>query len=318
MIAVQSFSDRHYSQGMRNVINFDHFNQQADQLDAILPPPARVNTSQIDGLRYRLYQPQQVAEDIVIVYHGGGVHLDAGYDILARQLSHNADIAVCLVDIRGHGGSPGAKGEVASPGMIWRDVDTLLAGMRALFPQGHIHLLGHSSGGGMLINYFTRHHPQQSSDSLILMAPELGPFANDVRRSQVAVPFAEVRQWPFVINALSGGWLFGNYPAVHLNFPENVKAAEPDFVQHYSVNMANALTPRYPAKQLAALPLPVLLLTAENDELFSAQAMKAFAEKNGNGQLRFSVIENSTHLDCLLFAEPAIRQHLLRLRREAV
>lgn len=300
------------------MINFDHFNQQADQLDAILPQPARVNTSQIDGLRYRLYQPQQAAEDLVIVYHGGGVHLDAGYDILARQLSYDAGIAVCLVDIRGHGGSPGAKGEVASPGMIWRDVDTLLAGMRELFPQVHIHLLGHSSGGGMLINYFTRHYPQRYSDSLILIAPELGPFANEVRRSQVEVPFAEVRQWPFVINALSGGWLFGNYPAVHLNFPEDVKASEPDFVQHYSVNMANALTPRCPAKQLAALPLPVLWLAAGNDELFSARAMGEFAEKNGNGQLRFSVIENSTHLDCLFFAEQAVRQHLLMLRRGAV
>ena len=297
------------------MINFDRFNQQADRLNASLPQPARVNTSQIDGLRYRLYQPQQAAEDLVIVYHGGGVHLDAGYDILARQLSHNAGIVVCLVDIRGHGGSPGAKGKVASPEMIWRDVDTLLAGVRELFPQVNIHLLGHSSGGGMLINYFTRHHPQQSAVSLILIAPELGPFANEVRRRQVAVPFAEVCQWPFVINALSGGWLFGNYPAVQLNFPEDVKASEPDFVHYYSVNMANALTPRYPAKQLAALPLPVLLLTASNDELFSAQAMGAFAEKNGNGQLYFSVIENSTHLDCIFFAEHAVRQHLLRLRR---
>lgn len=297
------------------MINFDHFNQQADQLDAILPQPARVSTSQIDGLRYRLYQPQQAAEDLVIVYHGGGVHLDAGYDILARQLSHNGSVAVCLVDIRGHGGSLGAKGEVASPDMIWRDVDTLLDGMRELFPLVHIHLLGHSSGGGMLINYFTRNHPQRSSDSLILIAPELGPFAKEVRHRQAEISFAEVRQWPFVINALSGGWLFGNYPAVHLNFPEDVKASEPDFVQYYSVNMANALTPRYPAKQLAALPLPVLLLAAGNDELFIAQAMGAFVEKNGNGQLRFSVIENSTHLDCLFFSEQEIRQHLLMLRQ---
>lgn len=299
------------------MINFDHFNQQAARLDAMLPQPARVNTSLMDGLRYRLYQPQQAADELIIVYHGGGVHLDAGYGILARQLSHDAGIAVCLVDIRGHGGSSGAKGQVASPGMVWRDVDTLLAGMREFFPQARIHLLGHSSGGGMLINYFTRHRPQQSSDSLILIAPELGPFANNVRRSQIAVPFAEVRQWPFVINALSGGWLFGNYPAVELNFPESVKATEPDFVQYYSVNMANALTPRYPAKQLAALPLPVLLLAAGNDELFSAQAMGAFTEKYGNGQLCFSVIEKSTHLDCLFFAKQAIRRHLLMLRKGA-
>ena len=297
------------------MINFEYFNQQAVQLDAILPQTARVNTSKIDGLRYRLYQPKKIAEDLVIVYHGGGVHLDAGYGILARQLSNDASIAVCLVDIRGHGCSQGARGEIASPSMIWRDVDTLLAGMRELFPHMHIHLLGHSSGAGMLINYFTCHHPQQSSDSLILIAPELGPFANKVRRSQVETPFAEVRQWPFILNALTGGLLFGNYPAVHLNFPKDLRASELNFVQYYSVNMANALTPRYPAKQLAALPLPVLLLAAGNDELFSARAMGEFAENNGNGQLRFEVIENGTHLDCLFLAERVIRQHLLMLRQ---
>lgn len=291
------------------MIDFDQFNQQADRLDATLPQSERVNTARMDGLRYRLYPPRHATQDVIIVYHGGGVNLDAGYDILARQL-HDDTTAVCLVDIRGHGGSLGAKGQVARPDRIWRDVDTLLTSLRAFFPQARLHLLGHSSGGGMLINYFTRHRPQSPADSLILIAPELGPFASEVRRSGVKVPFAEVRQWPFVINALSGGLLFGNYPAVALNFPPDVKASEPDFVQHYSVNMANALTPRYPAKQLAALPLPVLLLAAEKDELFSADAMREFAEKHGNEALRFGVIANSTHLDCLFFASQAIRQHL--------
>lgn len=299
------------------MIDFDQFNQQADRLDATVPQPERVNTAQMDGLRYRLYPPRHATQDVIIVYHGGGVHLDAGYDILARQLSQGDTTAVCLVDIRGHGGSPGAKGQVARPDLVWLDVDTVLAGLRAFFPQARLHLLGHSSGGGMLINYFTRHHPQYPADSLILMAPELGPFAREVRRSGVAVPFARVRQWPFVINALSGGLLFGNYPAVTLNFPPEVKATEPDFVQHYSVNMANALTPRYPAKQLAVLPLPVLLLAAENDELFSADAMREFAEKHGNPALRFGVIANSTHLDCLFFASQAIRQHLSLTRQAA-
>lgn len=299
------------------MIDFDQFNQQADRLDATVPQPERVNTAHMDGLRYRLYPPRHATQDVIIVYHGGGVHLDAGYDILARQLSQGDTTAVCLVDIRGHGGSPGAKGQVARPDLVWLDVDTVLAGLRAFFPQARLHLLGHSSGGGMLINYFTRHHPQYPADSLILMAPELGPFAREVRRSGVAVPFARVRQWPFVINALSGGLLFGNYPAVTLNFPPEVKATEPDFVQHYSVNMANALTPRYPAKQLAALPLPVLLLAAENDELFSADAMREFAEKHGNPALRFGVIANSTHLDCLFFASQAIRQHLSLTRQAA-
>lgn len=296
------------------MIDFALFLRQAMQLDAQLPQPARVHTSQLNGLRYRLYQPQQPAADLVMIYHGGGVHLEAGYDILARQLSQEEDVAVCLVDIRGHGGSAGAKGQVAHPSLIWQDVDTLLAEMYRLFPQALIHLAGHSSGAGMLINYFTRYRPQQSARSLILIAPELGPFAPEVRRRQSTTPFATVRQWPFIMHALSAGRLFGNYPAVCLNFPEEIRAAEPDFVQRYSVNMANALTPRAPAKQLAALALSTLLLAADNDELFSVQAMEEFAGKYGNGQLTFAALQHSTHLNCLFSCARPIRRHLLSLR----
>lgn len=297
------------------MIDFNYFNDQAEQLAATLPQPARVNTVLREGLRYRLYQSEQTPDDLIIVYHGGGVHLDAGYDILARQITQDERIAVCLVDIRAHGGSTGTKGQLANVAVVWRDVDTLVSWMRTLFPYTAIHLLGHSSGGGMLINYFTRYHPQQKSDSLILLAPELGPFAPEVRRPQTGAPFAEVRQWPFIINALSGGRLLGNYPAVRLNFPEKVKASALDFVQHYSVNMANALTPRHPAKQLAALPLPTSLFAARNDELFSAQAMAVFAQQHGNPQLYFQILDECLHLNCVFGLEEGIHQHLKSLRQ---
>lgn len=297
------------------MINFDYFIGQAEHLAATLPLPAQVNTVQREGLRYRLYQSEQGPDDLIVVYHGGGVHLDAGYDILARQITQDERIAVCLVDIRGHGGSTGAKGQLANVSMVWRDVDTLVSWMRALFPHTAMHLLGHSSGGGMLINYFTHYHPQQRSDSLMLLAPELGPFAPDVRRPQTAAPFAEVRQWPFIINALSGGRLLGNYPAVRLNFPDKVKATALDFVQRYSVNMANALTPRHPAKQLAALPLATTWFAAGDDELFSAQAMAVFAQKYGNTRLRFQILENCSHLNCVFSLEEGVHQHLQSLRQ---
>ncbi|WP_455810604.1 alpha/beta hydrolase [Pseudomonas graminis] len=297
------------------MINFDGFIMQAEHLAATLPLPSQVNTVEREGLRYRLYRSEQTPDDLIIVYHGGGVHLDAGYDILARQITRDESIAVCLVDIRGHGGSTGAKGQLAHVAMVWRDVDTLVSWMRTLFPHTTMHLLGHSSGGGMLINYFTHYHPQQRSDSLILLAPELGPFAPEVRRPQTAVPFAEVSQWPFIINALSGGKLLGNYPAVRLNFPDKVKASELDFVQHYSVNMANALTPRHPAKQLGALPLPTSWFAAREDELFSAQAMAVFAKQHGNFHLRFQILEDCSHLNCVFCLEEGIQQHLNALRQ---
>ncbi len=73
------------------------------------------------------------------------------YDILARQLSYVLPVCVCLVDIRGHGRSAGVRGEASSPVQIWRDVDVIIDYVRTSFPDARIHMLGHSSGGGMLI-----------------------------------------------------------------------------------------------------------------------------------------------------------------------
>lgn len=73
------------------MINFDHFIDQAKHLAATLPLPSQVNTVEREGLRYRLYRTEQTPNDLIIVYHGGGVHLDANpfstyRDAFARAL----------------------------------------------------------------------------------------------------------------------------------------------------------------------------------------------------------------------------------------
>lgn len=294
------------------LIDFDRYVEQAKSYGEW--PGAQVGTLSgcVEGLSYRLYRQTAESEDVIVVYHGGGVNSAAGYDILARQLAAEPTLAVCLVDIRGHGDSTGERGTVERPERIWRDVDVILAEMRLRFPLARRHLLGHSSGAGMLLNYLTRYPCEQQADSLILLAPELGPFSGMARDLAAAARFAQVRQWPFVANALSGGRWFGQSRAVSLNFPPAVLAASPDFVCQYSVNMANALTPRTPAKQLAALRLPTLLLAAAQDELFSAQSLQRFVEQHGSVHVAFGLLEGSTHLSCVFEAHGPILQHISR------
>lgn len=284
------------------MIDFHHFITQAQYFDETLTDSAIITEDNIAGVNYSLYSQHDEPDHVVIIYHGGGVNRTAGYPILARQLTTIPGIAVCLVDIRGHGESSGDRGKVERPERIWEDVDTLLAEMHQRFPKSRKHLLGHSSGAGMLLNYLTRFPYQQQADSLIMLAPELGPFAKIAPATAITQGFAKVSQWPFIINAISGGLLFGQYPAIKLNFPASVLAVTPGLVSRYSVNMANALTPRTPDKQLGALPLPSLLLAADRDELFSAQSLANFASQYGNAGLQFRLLENSTHLDCLFRA----------------
>lgn len=74
--------------------------------------------------------------------------------------------------------------------------------------------------------------------------------------------------------------------------------------------MANALTPRAPAKQLAALRLPTLLLAAAQDELFNAQAMQRFVEQHGSAHVAFGLLEGSTHLSCVFEAHGHVLRYL--------
>lgn len=232
------------------MIDFTRFVERYEQFNASLPHSENITESRINDLYLRVYEPMASHDEVLIVYHGGGVNSDAGYDILARQLSYALPICIFLVDIRGHGRSAGVRGEASSPDQIWRDVDSVIDYVRTSFPDARIHLLGHSSGGGMLINYFTRHSPSRIVESLILLAPALGPFSPPDLNRDFSSPFASINRLNFIINAMSGGFLYGRRAGVRLNFPCEVINARPDFVQTYSVNMANALTPRNPQSNL--------------------------------------------------------------------
>lgn len=292
------------------MIDFHHYITQAKYYDETLTDSAIITDDNIAGLSYSLYLQHDEPDHVIVVYHGGGVNRAAGYPILARQLSAIPGVAVCLVDIRGHGESAGERGKVERPEHIWEDVDTLLGEINSRFPQARKHLFGHSSGAGMLLNYLTRYPFKQHAESLIMLAPELGPFARIAPATTITKSFAKVRQWPFIINAISGGFLFGQYPAIRLNFPPSVLETTSGLISKYSVNMANALTPRHPARQLAALPLPTLFLAAGRDELFSARSLADFVSQHGNARLEFRLLENSTHLDCIFSAYREIGQYL--------
>nr|WP_233614754.1 alpha/beta fold hydrolase [Citrobacter sp. FDAARGOS_156] len=256
-------------------------------------------------------------DEVLIVYHGGGVNSDAGYDILARQLSYALPICIFLVDIRGHGRSAGVRGEASSPDQIWRDVDSVIDYVRTSFPDARIHLLGHSSGGGMLINYFTRHSPSRIVESLILLAPALGPFSPPDLNRDFSSPFASINRLNFIINAMSGGFLYGRRAGVRLNFPCEVINARPDFVQTYSVNMANALTPRNPQRQLKEISIPVTILLAEHDELFNVSRMGEFLRNCCNPNVISRIVAGSTHLDCIFELTDMVREHLTGLTSRA-
>lgn len=146
--------------------------QTSNQLD---DSQLKIQAYHVNGLKFWLYRRSDQFTKIIVMYHGGGVHSHAGYQVTAAQKCQ-ADIAVCLVDIREHGQSKTTQ-PIRFCHEIWEDVDHVLTALKQDFPTVQFELWGHSSGAGMLLNYLTIHQPKHAIQQFTLLVPEFGPFA---------------------------------------------------------------------------------------------------------------------------------------------
>ncbi|ACL62197.1 alpha/beta fold hydrolase [Methylobacterium nodulans] len=260
-------------------------------------------------LAFELHLPNNSFSDLLIFYHGGGAHRRAGYDRLGDALVRDGGIAVCLPDLRGHGASGGRRGHAPTPDAIWDDVDRLVGAMRREFPGTRVHLGGHSSGAGMLLNHLTRRRPAEPVDGLVLLAPELGFRSGLYRDHSTFGSFARVSTWPFLLSAFSGGHLGAGIEAVRFDYgnAENVEGC----LASYTVGMANAVTPTDPARQLGRLSVPTTIGLPENDELIDVERLEAFLARHAAKEVRWERLPGLGHLDVLLGAAPFIRSALL-------
>merc|ERR1739848_309117 len=119
-----------------------------------------------------IYEPTMMpaTSTALLFYHGGGAHSGGGYQHLARGLANNFGMSVYLPDIRGHGASGGPRGDAPSKNQVWKDIDVALefVSKRELqkFPGStrRLFLGGHSSGGGLVVNYATKHSDNSTVD----------------------------------------------------------------------------------------------------------------------------------------------------------
>lgn len=269
---------------------------------------AKVRFLDRDGkLAYRYYPGSTGLS--VLYLHGGGAHGAAGYEPAAGILSGEFGISVLVPDLRGHGRSEGSRGHARNPEQIYEDVSLFLSFLRKEHSQ--VYLVGHSSGAGLALNYLTGQSPEQSESrtrssspeaplspyGVAFIAPELGPEMNAHRKG---ADFARVQVWPFVLHALSGGNFLGGYHAVSFAYPDRILRQDPLLLSSISVEMALALTPRNPAKQLQSLRKPCLLIAGTGDVLLDPEAFRI--EEN---ECEFMILK-AGHLDIIHLSAPAL------------
>ncbi len=200
---------------------------------------------------------------------------------------------VVALDLRGHGASGGAPGDIDYIGQYEDDLADVVAKVRTARPQGRIILAGHSMGGGIALRYAIR-SGAPPVDGYLLFAPYLGAKSPTTPQESRPGEDAFLRLhlprtlglalWNSVgVTGFNGlGTLFFNLPA---ELP----------LTSYSYRAMVGNAPEDHAPALAAIRanrLPLLVVVGSEDEAFRADR---YAAALGPEKDALRLIEGASH-----------------------
>jgi pimeloyl-ACP methyl ester carboxylesterase len=230
---------------------------------------------------------------LLVMVHGSGWH-GAQFDRLARELAGQADVLV--PDLRGHGAKPGRRGDVEYIGQFEDDLADLIAAYRK--PDQKVILLGHSSGGGLVVRMAGGAHGDLL-DGAVLLAPFLKYNAPTTRPNSGGWAMPLTRR-------IIGLSMLNGAKITALNHLTVIQFAMPQAVLDgplghtattaYSFRLNTSFAPRadYTA-DIAALP-PFLLAVGDKDEAFFAEKYQPLMSTLTD-QGRYALIPDAAHLD---------------------
>ena len=116
----------------------------------------QIATNDGKKLNGRLWQanPNTLSNNVLIVFHGMGEHSGC-YQGLAETLQKDG-VDTLAFDFRGHGLSTGRRGVIRSYNALHTDTQAILNYVKKQYPQAQINLMGHSMGGGLLLNHLLK------------------------------------------------------------------------------------------------------------------------------------------------------------------
>ncbi|NOR61217.1 MAG: alpha/beta fold hydrolase [Rhodobacteraceae bacterium] len=230
---------------------------------------------------------------LLIMVHGSGWH-GAQFESLTRRIAKTGLAEVLVPDLRGHGEAPSRRGDIDYINQLEDDLVDLVKAHRK--PGQKLILLGHSSGGGLVIRAAAGGLKGQI-DHAVLLAPFLKYNAPTARASS-----AWARPLTRRIIGLS---LYNLVRDFDHNFRICIQFRFPDAVLNgplghtatraYSYRMMVGFAPRSAyLNDIAALP-DFTLIAGENDEAFHANRYeKTMAPVTARG--RYQLVAGVGHL----------------------
>ena len=238
---------------------------------------------------------------VLVVVHGFGEHCGR-YEELATWFAHRG-FAVHAYDQRGHGRTPGARGDIGRFDLLLDDVARMLDFAADSHPGLPLILLGHSMGGLITTAFVCERQPQIDrfavSGPALLLAPDFSPMKVRIARALAGVCPRLSMDAGLDAEAISRD-------------PEVVRRYVDDPLVHGT--MTAALAGGMVAAQTRTLEaasrvaMPMLLLHGEADALCPVEGSKRFHEGLPHERVAGSAIRTYPGLRHEIFNEPEREQ----------
>lgn len=274
-----------------------------------IPPDVRISWLEVDGMAPVAATdliPPQAPRAWLLFIHGTSLHA-AWYRDMARGLNTRG-IAVRLLDLPGHGRSRGTRGHLPPGDAIDRVLEKALLEL----PDHHLPLYvgGHSLGADLV----TRPEllgrmalADRPVSGLLLLAPYLA-------RADIAADCPLI----CTMNSVNPAGLFADgYPTVRQNWGFAGTARDPLLTGVYDRTLLRRLFAEQPAAQrLATLPVPVLALIGDRDELISAAKLGQLFAAARPDRDRLTLLADTDHMGIRMRAVPDMASFILAAHGE--
>lgn len=231
------------------------------------------------------------ASTVIVLLHGV-LGSAASMNRAAGRLREATGDDVIALDLRGHGASSGAPGDVDHIGQYEEDVGEVVAALRAAKPKARIILAGHSMGGGVALRYAQR-RTLPHVDGYLLFAPHLGADAPTVRTGDAstdAAAFMKInvpRTIGLGLLTLAHVTAFNGLKTLRFDLPPMVP------LRAYSFRAMVSAAPEAYRAALHAVEAPLLVIVGERDEAFVAQRFVDVVPVESRGQV--VIVPGATH-----------------------
>lgn len=224
----------------------------------------------------------------IVLLHGVTAE-SSQFNRSAEVLREAAGATVVTLDLRGHGQSGGASGDIAYIGQYEDDVADVITAVHADNPNGQVILAGHSMGGGIALRYATL-TDEPAVDGYLLFAPHLGANSPTVPTeiSEDSKAFVQIH-----LPRIIGLAMLNNMRITALNGKDTLFFNLSGVTSTYSYRAMMNASPADYVTALTAVNQPMLVVVGSNDEAFVAEQFPTAVTSYSDGAVH--IVDGESH-----------------------